>query len=98
MPDAGTDANLTRVSRKSMLRSNISMLIHSLRNIHGLLFSPNFSGKGSNDNGPIKILDAPIHLGALVENMHKSEDEHNIWMAKRIDDSSVGINYTRVIP
>ncbi len=49
-----------------------------------------FSEKTGESSGPIKILDAPVHLGTLAENMHKSEDEpHKIWMAKRVDDSSV---------
>ena len=47
----------------------------------------------------MKILDAPIHLGKLAENMKKGEEDHsNIWMVKRLDDSSVslddGINLT----
>ena len=40
----------------------------------------------------MKILDAPVHLGALAENMEKTEDDRsNIWMVKRLDDSSVGL-------
>ena len=53
-----------------------------------LLFT--FSEKGGQEKKPMKILDAPIHLGALAENMKKGEENHgNIWMVKRLDDSSV---------
>ncbi len=37
----------------------------------------------------MKILDAPVQLGTLAENMKVENDTQNIWMAKRLDDSSV---------
>ena len=44
---------------------------------------------------PMKILDAPIHLGSLAAESEKStEDTHkNIWLVKKGDDSSVRIAY-----
>ena len=45
----------------------------------------------------MKILDAPVHLGALAENMKKTEDDHsNIWMVKRLNDSSVSYKYSHI--
>lgn len=45
--------------------------------------------KGSKNNGPTKILDAPIHLASMTQtNYNDTDDLKSIWMQTR-DDSLV---------
>ena len=47
------------------------------------------------NNGPMKILNAPINLGALAENMVENTDEQAaVWMINKRHNSSVR-SYTR---
>lgn len=45
--------------------------------------------KKKNDNGPMKVLNAPIHLGSMVDNLESNiTDIKSIWVMQR-DDSLV---------
>ena len=49
--------------------------------------------------GPIKILDAPVHLGSLAETMSESKSEANsIWIDRRDKESVKHLDTPNSIP
>lgn len=48
--------------------------------------------KPKTSNGPMKVLNAPVHLGSMVENTDSTvEDIKSIWVVQR-DDTLVNKN------
>lgn len=42
--------------------------------------------KEKNSNGPMKVLNAPVHLGSMVDNIDSSiEEVKSIWVVQRDD-------------
>lgn len=49
--------------------------------------------KKKDNNGPMKVLNAPIHLGSMVDNLEGNvTDIKSIWVMQR-DDSLVSKKY-----
>lgn len=47
------------------------------------MLNPN---KAKTNNGPIKVLNAPVHLGSIIDNTDNSiEEVKSIWVAQRDD-------------
>lgn len=50
--------------------------------------------KPKTSNGPIKVLNAPVHLGSMVENTDSTmEDIKSIWVVQRDDTLVKNLDY-----